>query len=448
MTSFLLRARRIVTPGSPPRAGTIVVENGRIAELAPPGEPARGRREVDAGDAVVLPGLVDTHVHINEPGRTDWEGFATATRAAAAGGVTTLLDMPLNSIPATTSVTALEAKRAAAAGQCAVDVGFLGGVVPGNTGDLRPLWDAGVFAFKCFMVPSGVAEFGHVTEPDLRAAVPLLAGLGATLMVHAESPAQLGAAPPMTDPRSYAQYLATRPTAAEHEAIALVLRLSHEFGARVHIVHVASSDAIPLLAAARATDTPVSVETCPHYLHFAAEGIADGATDHKCAPPVREARHRDALWRALLGGSVQMVVSDHSPCPPALKRLDTGSFAEAWGGIASLQHGLAIVWNGARARGAPVERLAGWMSEQPARLAGLWGRKGAIAPGFDADLVLWNPDGEHTVAAGDLLQRHPVSPYVGATLPGVVEATYLRGSLIYGEGRIMGEPRGELLRRG
>ena len=469
MTSFLLRARRIVTPDDGPRAGTIIVERGRIAGIGPLDEPAAGRTVIDAGEAMVLPGLVDTHVHINEPGRTAWEGFETATRAAAAGGVTTLLDMPLNSIPATTTVAALEAKRAAAAGKCSVDVGFLGGVVPGNASDLPLLWTSGVFAFKCFMVPSGVDEFGYVTEADLRVAMPVLAELGATLLVHAEVPGPIDAAPGMTDPRNYLQYLATRPRAAEHDAIRLVLRLAAEFGARVHVVHLSAADSGPIIAEARSHGARVTVETCPHYLHFAAEEIADGATDHKCAPPIRDRSNREALWRAMsarpLGVQpispdgtdhpptamrtdvIDLVVSDHSPCVPALKRLETGSFADAWGGIASLQHGLSIVWSGARARALGVQHVVRWMSENPARLAGLWTRKGAIAPGFDADFVLWHPDEEHTIAAAELQQRHHISPYVGVRLPGVVEATYLRGTLVYQRGAIMGPPSGQRLAR-
>ena len=447
MTSFLLRSHRIVTPAHAATAGTIVVERGRIAGIAAYDEPAAGRTVVDAGDATVLPGLVDTHVHINEPGRTDWEGFETATRAAAAGGVTCVLDMPLNCIPATTSVEALDAKRAAAAGKCWVDVGFLGGVVPGNADALDALWNAGVFAFKCFMVPSGVDEFAHVTEADLRTAMPVLARLGATLMVHAEVPGPIDAAAPMTDPRRYAQYLASRPRAAELEAIRLVLALAAEFGARVHIVHLSAADGVPLIAAARASGSGVTVETCPHYLHFAAGEIPDGATDHKCAPPIRERANREALWKALASGAIDCVVSDHSPCPPALKRLDTGSFADAWGGIASLQHGLSVVWNGAHARGCTVHQLVTWMSEHPAKLAGVWPRKGAIAPGFDADFVLWHPEQEHTVVASELQQRHHVTPYLGARLPGVVEATYLRGTLVYQRGVIMGPPSGQRLAR-
>jgi allantoinase len=446
MREFVLRSARVVTPdGMAARA--VHVLDGRIERVTDVSGTPPGVEVVDCGDAVVMPGLVDTHVHINEPGRTDWEGFATATRAAAAGGVTTLLDMPLNSIPATTTVAALEAKRAAARGQCSVDVGFLGGVVPGNAGDLGALHEAGVLGFKCFMVPSGVAEFAHVGERDLRKALPVLARLGATLMVHAEAPAVIDGAPPVRDSRRYADYLASRPRAAEDDAIALVAQLAGSFATRIHIVHLSSSDALPILADARRRGVAVTVETCPHYLHFAAEEIADGATDHKCAPPLRERANRDALWRALDAGAIDMVVSDHSPCPPALKHLDTGDFSMAWGGIASLQHGLSVVWNGMRQRQLDIERLAAWMSAAPARLAGLSHQKGSIAAGRDADFVVWHPDREFTVRAESLQQRHAITPYLGARLPGVVEATYLRGTKIHERGAIVAPLRGRLLAR-
>lgn len=443
---FVLRSTRVVTPeGMSPRA--VLVRDGRIHGVGEHHEAPAGATVVDAGDDVVMPGLVDTHVHINEPGRTDWEGFATATRAAAAGGVTTLLDMPLNSIPATTSVAALTAKRDAARGQCWVDVGFLGGVVRGNSGELEALHEAGVLGFKCFLVPSGVPEFEHVGEPELREALPVLRRCGATLMVHAEVPGPIDHAPHMTNPRRYADYLASRPAAAEHDAIALVARLAGSIGVHVHIVHLSSADALPLLDAARARHIAITVETCPHYLHFAAEEIPDGATDCKCAPPIRERANREALWNALDEGSIGMVVSDHSPCPPAMKHRQSGDFAAAWGGIASLQLGLSIVWNGMRARGLPLERLAGWMSAEPARLAKLAHRKGAIAPGLDADFVVWRPEEEFTVRAAQLLQRHPVTPYLNARLPGVVQATYLRGDRIYESGVVGAAPRGTLLSR-
>lgn len=406
---------------------------------------------LDVGDAVIMPGLVDTHVHINDPGRAEWEGFETATRAAAAGGVTTLVDMPLNSVPATTTPAGLRAKLDAAAGRCEVDVGFWGGVVPGNERELEQLWEMGVLGFKCFLAPSGVAEFAHVDERDLRRAMPVLARLGAPLLVHAEMPGALDRAAREAagaDAREYAAHLASRPPAAEVEAVDLLVRLCREHGTRIHIVHLSAAEAVPGLREARAEGLPITVETCPHYLHFAAEDVTDGSTQLKCAPPIRGRDNRDALWTALGSGDIDMIVSDHSPCPPGMKVRDQGDFRAAWGGIASLQLGLSVVWRGAREHGYTPARLADWMSAAPARLAGLDARKGAIAPGRDADLVVWRPDEEFLVDPSDLHDRHRSTPYVGAILPGVVETTYLRGVPVYSRGGFDGTPTGELLLRG
>ena len=411
------------------------------------------RDAYDAGDALVLPGLVDTHVHINEPGRTEWEGFATATRAAAAGGLTALIEMPLNAIPATTSVTGLLSKVEGSAGQLMVDVGFWGGVVPGNAAELEPLWDAGVFGFKCFLVPSGVAEFPSVDEGDLAVAMPILARLGAPLLVHAEAPGPIERAAELEasvgwDPRRYACYLESRPRAAELEAIALVLRLQERFGTRVHVVHLSAADAVPLLRAARGAGRAVSVETCPHYLHFAAEDVPDGATAFKCAPPIREAANREALWRALEAGDIDLVASDHSPCPPALKLAGDGDFPRAWGGIASLELGASVVGSELRRRGLPAARLARWMSAAPAALAGLEGARGAIAPGRSADLVILRPERDLVVTPERLHQRHPVTPYAGERLGGVVETTILRGRPVWDRGEFPSPPLGRVLLRG
>jgi allantoinase len=416
------------------RPATIHVERGRIVHVGHVDENVPGAEVTDAGNVVVMPGLVDTHVHVNEPGRTEWEGFETATRAAAAGGVTTLLDMPLNSIPATTSVAALHEKVRAAEGKLWVDVGFIGGVVPGNAAALGALARAGVLAFKCFLVPSGVPEFAHVTEPDLREAAPILVELGLPLMVHAELPEVVEAAmldATAGDPTSYATYLASRPAAAEHEAVALVIEIAEVTGAAMHIVHVSTARTATMVRGARERGIRLTGETCPHYLWFDAASIPDGATEYKCAPPIRGVDDREGLWQALAGGDLSMIVSDHSPCPPILKRRDVGDFFVAWGGIASLQLGSAVVWTGMRDRGVPLERLADWMSAAPARLVGLDHRKGRIAEGFDADLVFFDPDGELTVRADALLHRHPVTPYLGARLRGTVERTYVRGALTY-----------------
>jgi allantoinase len=430
VADLVLRSQRVLIEDTI-RPAAIHMRGGRIASVGEWDSTVPGASTVDAGNDIVMPGLVDTHVHINEPGRTEWEGFSSATRAAAAGGVTTLLDMPLNSIPATTSVEALEAKRAAAQGRCSVNVGFIGGVVPGNIKELPALYEAGVRAFKCFLVPSGVDEFPAVGEADLRQALPILARLKATLMVHAELPEWIR--PASGASRRYASYLASRPDEAETEAVALVVRLAAEYGARVHIVHLSSERTIPIIHQARRRGVRVTAETCPHYLTFAAEEIADGATELKCAPPVRTAEHREALWTALLNGDIDMVVSDHSPCPPALKQpsYDGGDFFGAWGGIASLQLGLSAVWEGARSRNAAPRHLVEWMSRAPARLAGLDHRKGHIRVGYDADVVVWDPDATSTVGERPLYHRHPVTPYRGRELHGVVRATYVAGRPAY-----------------
>lgn len=448
---LIVRGKRVITPEGE-RTAAIHVRAGVVAAVTGYGEIPAGAAVHEAGDFVVMPGVVDTHVHINEPGRADWEGFSTATRAAAAGGVTTLIEMPLNSIPATTTAAAFREKLAAAAGKLWVDTGFWGGVVPGNSEELQPLWDAGVFGFKCFLVPSGVDEFAHVTETDLRAALPKLAALGAPLLAHAELPEPIERAvaslAKTASPRKYATWLAARPREAENEAIALLLRLGHEFGARIHLVHVSSSDALAALHNAKQTGGAVTAETCPHYLTFAAEEIADGATEYKCAPPIRERENREKLWQALGDGTLDFVATDHSPCPPAMKLPEEGDFLRAWGGIACLQLNLPAVWTEARARGYAVTHLAKWLCEGPARLAGLAGRKGSIAVGCDADLVIWDPDAKFRVDPAQLHHRHKVTPYAGRELSGRVDATFLRGRKIFERGEFSASPVGHVLHRG
>lgn len=408
----------------------IHVANGRILSVTAPSLGLPSANVHDVGDLVVMPGLIDTHVHVNEPGRTEWEGFETAGAAAAAGGVTTIVDMPLNSIPPTIDVPALEAKRRAAQGT-RVNVEYWGGVVPGNWRDLDPLVDAGVRGFKCFLSPSGVSEFGNVDQHDLIAALPILRRHGLPLLVHAEWPASLRIIPVAADGRVYSTWLEARPDEAERDAVALLVALCREFGARIHVVHVASASVLPLLREARAEGLPITAETCPHYLSFSADEIHPGATAFKCAPPIRDAATREALWQALADGTLDLIATDHSPCPAELKLF--GDFVQAWGGIASLELGLAAVWTGASRRGFGFEQLSHLLTAAPARLAGLASRTGSIASGLDADLVVWNPSVEWVVDQRRLHQRHKLTAYHGRTLRGRVIETYVRGRLVYRE---------------
>jgi len=448
---LILRSRRVATPEGV-RPATIHVRAGRIESVGEYDDVLHKAQLDDAGDLVVMPGLVDTHVHINEPGRTEWEGFETATRAAAAGGVTTLIEMPLNSIPSTTHADAYRVKLAAAEGKCFVDVGFWGGVVPGNTSHLRTLWDAGVFGFKCFLCPSGVQEFPHVTVDDLRPAMKELAALGAPLLVHAEVPGPLNRAekelPDSADPRRHATWLALRPHKAENEAIALMVGLSVEYGMHVHIVHLASSDALLLLKWARRDGIRISAETCPHYLTFCDEDIPDGATEFKCAPPIREKDNRERLWAALDEGMLDMIATDHSPAPAAMKQRESGNFLTAWGGIASLQLSLPATWTEAQVRGHGLERLAQWLCAEPARLAGLQAKKGSIASGLDADFVIWDPEKEFQVQPETLQHRNKLTPYTGRNLRGLVARTYLRGVRVFDNAQFPAAAVGKILKRG
>ncbi|WP_136706501.1 allantoinase AllB [Agromyces sp. H66] len=438
---LVIRGDRVLVDGAfvPAEIG---VRGGVIVRVAPPGAGLEGARvEGLGGDEVLIPGLVDTHVHVNEPGRTEWEGFETATRAAAAGGVTTIVDMPLNSIPPTTTVAALDEKRRAAEGRVFVDVGFWGGVVPGNLAELEPLAEAGVFGFKCFLVHSGVDEFPPVTADELEQAMGVLAGSGDSLMVvHAEDAALIDGAP-HPHSRDYADFLASRPREAEGVAVGVVIERAARTGVRAHILHLSSADALDRIAAAKRHGVRLTVETCPHYLTLCAEDVPSGATAFKCCPPIREAGNRDALWRGLESGVIDFIVSDHSPAPAELKTAGGGDFAAAWGGIASLQLGLPLVWTEARARGIRLEQVVEWMSAAPARRVGLTS-KGRIAEGAAADLVVVAPDETFTVDATALEHRHPICVYDGRELAGVVRTTYLAGIPV--ERTI---PRGRLLRR-
>jgi allantoinase len=449
-TIHAIRSKRVVTPEGI-RAATVRMRDGAIDAITGYNDLPSGKHIYDAGESVVMPGLVDTHVHINEPGRTDWEGFATATRAAAAGGVTTLIDMPLNSIPATTTAAALETKRRAARNKCWVNVGFWGGVVPGNADELGALHRAGVFGFKCFLVPSGVPEFAHITEGDLRIAVPKLAALDIPLLVHAELPGPIEEANKKlakSDPAKYRTWLLSRPPSAEMKAIEMMIRVAREFKTRVHIVHLSSELSVPLIRHAKKEGVRITTETCPHYLFFTSGSIGNGRTEYKCAPPIRDAQNNGKLWTALGTGVVDFVVSDHSPSPPAMKCLDTCDFFKAWGGIASLQLGLPVIWTKMSRRNYSLKHLVRWMCSGPAQLAELEKHKGAIAIGYDADIVVWNPEKRFMVRPKMLQHRHKLTPYANHTLRGEVEATFLRGEMIYDRGHFFGKPQGALLRRG
>jgi len=433
---LIIRSRHAVLPGGT-RAAAVVISGPVISAIEDYDARIDALADADLGELALLPGLVDTHVHVNEPGRTEWEGFATATRAAAAGGVTTICDMPLNSLPPTVSLAALRDKRAAAAGQCHVDVGFWGGAVPGNQDELAAMHAAGVVGFKCFLLDSGNSEFAPLDQNGLRSALTVIAGLGAQLMVHAEDGAEISA----VSGGDYGSFVASRPPKAERRAIEKVISAAAATGGRAHIAHLSAAECAAMIAGAKAAGIALTAETCPHYLFFAAEQVPEGGTEYKCCPPIRDAINREALWRALEAGVIDAVVSDHSPCPAAMKA--SGDFGEAWGGIASLQLSLAAVWTIARRRGRSLDDIARWMSAAPAALAGLPG-KGAIEPGRDADLVAFDPDDTFIVDGSRLLHRQPVTPYNGEKLTGSVRQVWLRGKEITSQTG----PSGRLLTRG
>jgi len=442
-------ASQVVTPEGI-RPAAILVEGEQIRAVVAPQQVPAGYEIHDFGETAILPGLVDSHLHINDPGRADWEGFETATRAAAAGGYTLLVDMPLNCLPATTTVAALQAKRAAAHGRCRVDWAAWGGVVHDNQDDIEALAAHGVAGFKCFLVNPGIEGFTMVTEQQLRLALRHVANTGLPLLVHAELPGPIDRATKAlanADWHCYSTYLQSRPDEAELSAIRLMLSLCREYGFRLHIVHLSTSQALAEFRAARSEGLAVTVETCPHYLHLCAEEIANGATLRKCAPPIRSRENCEKLWQGLKDGTIDLVATDHSPCPPEMKRLAEGNFQTAWGGIASLSIALALMWTEASRRGFTLLDLTRWMAAEPARLAGFHARKGRIAAGFDADFVVFDSEHEFTVCEDRLHYRHPVSPYLGETLRGVVQATYLRGSPVFEDGKFPGQTRGREYRQ-
>lgn len=444
--NFALQSQRVVTPDGVIPA-CVIIEDEKIAGIVARSAGPAALEVLDVGNRIVLPGLVEAHVHVNEPGRTEWEGFAAATRAAA-GGYTTLVDMPLNCLPGTTTVAALEEKRNVARGQCWIDFGVWGGVVADNLSHLAGLADAGVLGYKCFLVHPGIDGFTMVNRAQLEAAMPLVAHSGLPLLTHAELPGPIEAARreldqvPSTDWKSYQTYLRSRPDEAELGAIQQMIELAGRYDCDVHIVHLSSCLALPALRSARQEGVPITVETCPHYLHFAEDDIPDGGTQYKCAPPIRSRENREELWRALREGVIDLIATDHSPCPPEMKKSEKGSFLEAWGGIASISLGLPVIWTEATQRGIEITEVVGWMGEKPAELAGLSHRKGRIAEGLDADLVVFDPDATFKVTKDKLHYRHPVSPYVGETLQGVVESTFVRGHKTYDCGQFAANPLG------
>ena len=446
----LIRANRVLI-GAALRPATVVVEGGLIADVVGIGERVRNAsEEIVADDAVLLPGLVDSHVHVNEPGRTEWEGFRSATRAAAAGGVTTIVDMPLNSVPPTTTVDALAVKRTAAAPSAHVDVGFWGGAVPGNLGMLAPLHEAGVFGFKCFLSPSGVEEFPHLDRAQLGAAMEEVAALGSRIIVHAEDPALLHDDLPVG--RGYAAFLASRPAASEASAVDAVIAEARRTGARAHILHLSDADSLPAIRAAKAEGLAVSVETCPHYLTIVAEQIPDGASEFKCCPPIRDSANRDLLWEGVVDGTIDAIVSDHSPSTIDLKRFGDGDFGLAWGGIAGLQVGLSAVWTEARIRGIRLETILPLFTTGPAAVAGLAGA-GVIEPGAPAHLTVFGEDDPFVVDAALLLHKNPITAYDHRAFIGRIRRTWLHGAAVSSIGRAggmetplsWGPPRGRLL---
>ena len=440
---LVIRAKRAVTAiGERPVA--VAITNGKIVALLD------FNAKVDSDEdyevlGVLMPGVVDTHVHINEPGRTPWEGFATATRAAAAGGVTTVIDMPLNSIPPTVTPDALAIKKSVAETQCSVDVGFWGGSIPGNVSQLEPLLKAGVFGFKCFLLHSGVDEFPASSLDDLASALQVLAKHDGLMVVHAEDSVAIQRSSKAAS-KKYSEFLASRPKGAENVAIAQLIEESRRTGARVHVLHLSSSDAIAMIASAQEDGVKISTETCPHYLSLNSDEIADGATQYKCCPPIRESANQDRLWQGLKSGIISMIVSDHSPCTPDLKLFEVGDFQAAWGGISSLQIGVPIIWTEGSKRGISLFDLATWMSSRPAELVGLT-QKGAIDVGKDADMYLFDPDKTFIVDPLKLAHKNPVSPYAGKVLKGVVSKTWLRGKLVHDDGNFIGSPQGKFLSR-
>ncbi len=438
---FAITSQRVITPQGE-RAAAILIHGEKILDIISISEIPSNCPVEDMGNHVVMPGLVDTHVHINEPGRTDWEGFETATKAAAAGGITTLVDMPLNCIPVTTTVDALHQKIEATKDQLWIDCGFYGGIIPDNIQNIEPLADAGVLGFKAFLSHSGIDEFPNILEHHLRETLPILSKKGIPVLVHAELE---NGAIQSEDNKSYKSFQNSRPKSWENNAIRLLIQLSKEFDVRIHIVHLSSADILSEIAQTRNDGYPISVETCPHYLHFASENISDGDTRFKCAPPIWEAKNRENLWRGLEKGMINFITSDHSPCTAELKNMEAGDFEKAWGGISSIQFTLPVIWTECKARGFSIDQLIHWMSTAPAKFIGKDQHKGHISPGFDADLVCWNPDEKYMIQKEAIHHKNKLTPYEGESLYGIVNATFLRGQKVYENGEFLGNPTGKII---
>jgi allantoinase len=440
MIDVVIKSKRVITPGGT-RPGNVLIGDGKIVAVEDDYDGAAP--VVDIGNTVLMPGIVDPHVHINEPGRTAWEGFDTATKSALAGGISTLIDMPLNSSPVTTTGKAFDQKVVAASGRIHVNCGFWGGIIPGNENEIETLVAKGVRGFKAFLTHSGIAEFPNVTEADLHKAMPVIAKFKLPLLVHCEISTPTGIA--VTHPRSYKQYLASRPAKWETDAVALMIELCEKFKCAVHIVHVSSGSSIALLSRAKQMGLPITAETAQHYLYFQAEQIPDGQTVFKCAPPIRDAKNCDQLWEALGQGIINFVATDHSPCTPSLKEMETGDLMKAWGGIASLQLSLPVLWTAARKRGFAPGDIARWLCQEPAVLPGLQERKGKIAKGFDADMVAWNPEQSFTVTPEMLHHRHKQTPYIGEILFGKVEQVWLAGEKVYADEKFLHLNKGQII---
>ena len=439
--NFAIISQRVLTPKGE-RPAAILIQEEKIMDVVSISEISSDCPVEDMKNDVVMPGLVDTHVHINEPGRTDWEGFETATKAAAAGGITTLVDMPLNCIPVTTTVDALNQKIAATKNQLWVDCGFYGGLIPDNLQDIESLADAGVLGFKAFLSHSGIDEFPNINEKHLREALPIFANKGIPVLVHAELE---NGATQSEDHSTYKSFQDSRPKSWENNAVKLLIQLSKEFDARIHIVHLSSADILAEIAQTRNDGYPISVETCPHYLHFSSEHISDGDTRFKCAPPIWESDNKEKLWLGLENGLINFITSDHSPCTAELKNLEVGDFEKAWGGISSIQFTLPVIWTECKTRGYSMDQLINWMSKQPAKFIGKDQQKGQISPGFDADLVCWNPDKKYIIQKEAIHHKNKLTPYEGESLYGVVNATFLRGQKVYENGEFLGNPTGKII---